>query len=96
VRERLDVPTQVSVLAHVTTQLPCARERGAPLDVLFQSVGGTGGREPRLRHRPRAPRRGRRRDPRAVARLDGGGAHWYFETGQGSELSSARTRGSIR
>src|SRR5262249_60107818 len=39
-RERLGAPTQVSVLAHVTTQLR-ALEAGAPLDLIFQSVGGT-------------------------------------------------------
>jgi len=37
VRERLAVPTQVSVLAHVTTQMR-ALEAGAPLDLLFQPL----------------------------------------------------------
>jgi len=34
------VPTQTCCLAHVTTQL-AAMERGAPVDLLFQSIGGT-------------------------------------------------------
>src|SRR5437764_10437633 len=33
-------PTQACCLAHVTTQLACL-ERGAPVDLLFQSVAGT-------------------------------------------------------
>lgn len=40
VRERFDIPTQSCVLAHVTTQLQ-ALERGAPVDLIFQSIGGT-------------------------------------------------------
>jgi len=84
-RERLGVPTQVSVLAHVTTQMR-ALEGGAPLDLLFQSVGGT-----------EAANRAFGID---LARLDEADAmirergrldsptRWYFETGQGSELSS--------
>ena len=85
VRVRLDVPTQVSVLAHVTTQVQALRE-GAPLDLAFQSVGGT--------------QRANRAFGVDLALLDeadaavrehgrlGTGARWYFETGQGSELSS--------
>jgi ethanolamine ammonia-lyase large subunit len=85
-RERLDVPTQVSVLAHVTTQVR-ALEEGAPLDVLFQSVAGTAeanrafGIELRALDEADAAIRER-------GRLDGP-SRWYFETGQGSELSSA-------
>jgi ethanolamine ammonia-lyase large subunit len=35
-----EVPTQTCVLAHVTTQLAAMRQ-GAPVDLLFQSSGGT-------------------------------------------------------
>jgi ethanolamine ammonia-lyase large subunit len=89
-RERLGAPTQVSVLAHVTTQVR-ALERGAPLDLLFQSVGGT-----------QAANRAFGID---VALLDEADAairarghldsptRWYMETGQGSELSSDTHRG---
>ena len=85
-RERLEVPTQVSVLAHVSTQMH-ALEAGAPLDLLFQSVAGTAaanrafGIDLRLLDEADAAIRER-------GRLDGP-ARWYFETGQGSELSSA-------
>ena len=84
-RERLGAPTQVSVLAHVTTQMR-ALEAGAPLDLIFQSVGGTAaanrafGIDLALLDEADAAIRAR-------GRLDGP-HRWYFETGQGSELSS--------
>ncbi len=40
VRSRFEIPTQTCVLAHVTTTLRCI-ERGAPVDLVFQSIGGT-------------------------------------------------------
>jgi ethanolamine ammonia-lyase large subunit len=89
-RERLEVPTQISVLAHVTTQLG-ALDDGAPLDLLFQSVAGTAegnrafGVDLRLLDEADAAIRER-------GRLDGP-ARWYFETGQGSELSSGTHAG---
>src|SRR5262249_20630798 len=36
----LEAPTQACCLAHITTQLACL-ERGAPIDLLFQSIAGT-------------------------------------------------------
>ncbi|AET93798.1 Ethanolamine ammonia lyase large subunit (plasmid) [Burkholderia sp. YI23] len=39
-RERYDVPTQTCVLTHVTNTL-AAIERGAPVDLVFQSIAGT-------------------------------------------------------
>jgi ethanolamine ammonia-lyase large subunit len=90
VRTRLDVPTQVSVLAHVTTQVR-ALDAGAPLDLLFQSVAGTAaanrafGVDLRLLDDADAAIRAR-----GALDVD---ARWYFETGQGSELSSAAHAG---
>ncbi len=40
VREKYEIPTQSCVLAHVTTQMEALR-RGAPVDLVFQSIGGT-------------------------------------------------------
>ncbi len=40
VRERYEIPTQSCVLSHVTTTLECI-ERGAPVDLVFQSIAGT-------------------------------------------------------
>ncbi|WP_439597455.1 ethanolamine ammonia-lyase subunit EutB [Falsiroseomonas sp.] len=42
VRDRYAIPTQSCVLAHVTTTL-LAMQRGAPVDLVFQSIGGTQG-----------------------------------------------------
>src|SRR6266702_4510246 len=39
-RRRFAIPTQSCVLAHLTTQIQ-AMDQGAPLDLLFQSIGGT-------------------------------------------------------
>jgi ethanolamine ammonia-lyase large subunit len=84
-RERLDVPTQVSVLAHVTTQMR-ALAAGAPLDVFFQSVGGTQSANRAfgvdLQVLDEADAMLREQDRLASP------TRWYFETGQGSELSS--------
>src|SRR5277367_2289561 len=85
-----EIPTQTCCLAHVTTQLT-ALNRGAPVDLLFQSVAGTEaanrsfgitlnmlreGQEEVLNHH-------RQRDVRWV-----GEQVMYFETGQGSALSA--------
>jgi ethanolamine ammonia-lyase large subunit len=40
IREKLDIPTQSCVLAHVTTTLELMRKR-APVDLVFQSIAGT-------------------------------------------------------
>ncbi len=40
IRVRYQIPTQSCVLAHITTQLK-AFQRGAPVDLIFQSIGGT-------------------------------------------------------
>jgi ethanolamine ammonia-lyase large subunit len=90
VRERLAVPTQVSVLAHATTQIR-ALAQGAPLDLLFQSVAGTAGGN-RAFGIDLALLDEADAAIREHGRLDGS-ARWYFETGQGSELSSATHAG---
>jgi len=90
VRLRLDVPTQSCVLAHVTTQMVALR-RGAPLDLFFQSVGGTA-----AANRAFGVSLSLLDDAHALltesGRLDSP-TRWYFETGQGSELSSATHHG---
>src|SRR5580700_10707131 len=40
IREHYRIPTQICVLSHVTTQLQ-ALARGAPIDLVFQSIAGT-------------------------------------------------------
>jgi ethanolamine ammonia-lyase large subunit len=91
----LDVPTQACCLAHISTQL-AALDRGAPVDLLFQSIAGTQaanvsfgvtlthlreGRERVLEHH-------KLRDVPWV-----GDNVLYFETGQGSALSADAHQG---
>jgi ethanolamine ammonia-lyase large subunit len=40
IRRGTSAPTQICVLAHIKTQLACL-ERGAPVEILFQSLAGT-------------------------------------------------------
>jgi ethanolamine ammonia-lyase large subunit len=85
-RERFGIPTQSCVLAHLTTQMQ-AMEQGAPLDLLFQSIGGTEGTNASfgvsmaLLHEGHAM-------ARELGRCPVGGNIMYFETGQGSSLSA--------
>jgi ethanolamine ammonia-lyase large subunit len=87
VRRRLEVPTQSCVLAHVTSTIR-AIESGAPVDLVFQSIGGTEavnrsfGISIRLLEEARAAALSLRRG--AV-----GDNVMYFETGQGSALSAS-------
>ncbi|MFT4045086.1 MAG: ethanolamine ammonia-lyase subunit EutB [Solimonas sp.] len=85
-RLRFDIPTQSCVLAHVTTSLR-AIERGAPLDLVFQSIAGS-----------QAANRGFGVDlavlregldaARSLKRGTVGDHVMYFETGQGAALSA--------
>ena len=80
------IPTQSCVLTHVTTGLQ-AIERGLPVDLVFQSIGGTeatnrsfGVTASMLREADDAAR--------ALKRGSVGDNVMYFETGQGSALSA--------
>jgi ethanolamine ammonia-lyase large subunit len=85
-RERLNVPTQSCVLAHVTTTL-AAIERGAPVDLVFQSIGGT-----EATNRSFGVTLDQLAEAReaalALKRGTVGRNVMYFETGQGSALSA--------
>ena len=87
IRDKLDIPTQSCVLAHVTTTLDLIR-KGAPVDLVFQSIAGTRGGEQELRHRSRAARARRARRRLSLKRGTVGDNVMYFETGQGSALSA--------
>jgi len=86
VRERYEIPTQSCVLAHITTQLK-AMERGAPVDLIFQSIGGTEKTNAsfgvNLALLDEAYQAGL-----ALRRGAIGDNIMYFETGQGSSLSA--------
>ncbi|HEX5319381.1 MAG TPA: ethanolamine ammonia-lyase subunit EutB [Stellaceae bacterium] len=88
-RELLLLPSQSCVLAHVTTAL-AAIARGAPVDLVFQSVAGTEAANRNFGVDLALLREARE----AALALGRGGAHvMYFETGQGSALSAEAHRG---
>lgn len=83
---RYAIPTQGCVLSHVTTTLELMA-KGAPVDLVFQSIGGTeatntafGVSLALLREAEEAAR--------ALGRGTVGSNVMYFETGQGSALSA--------
>ncbi len=85
-KNKWEIPTQICVLAHVTTQTAAADKLGAPMDLMFQSIAGS--------------QKGNEAFGLTAKMLDDGRAMMlsrgtctgpnvmYFETGQGSELSS--------
>ncbi len=90
-KNKWEIPTQICVLAHVTTQTEAANKFGAPLDLMFQSIAGS--------------QKGNEAFGLTAEMLDEGRATMlsrgtctgpnvmYFETGQGSELSSEAHNG---
>jgi ethanolamine ammonia-lyase large subunit len=90
-RNRLDVPTQSCVLTHVTTTLALANQ-GAPVDLVFQSIGGTEATN-RSFGVDLAILREAREAALALRRGTLGNNVMYFETGQGSSLSAAAHHG---
>ncbi|MEA3149917.1 MAG: ethanolamine ammonia-lyase large subunit [Gammaproteobacteria bacterium] len=91
VRSRYDIPTQSCVLAHLTTTLR-AIERGAPVDLVFQSVAGT-----ELANRGFGVTLALLAEGKAAGeslnRGTVGNNLMYFETGQGSALSAGAHHG---
>ena len=85
VKNEFEIPTQICVLAHITAQIEAVK-RGAPCDMIFQSIAGS--------------QKGNEafgftidtvREARELMLTQGTGTGpnvMYFETGQGSELSS--------
>ena len=89
------VPTQACCLAHLTTQLACL-ERGAPVDLLFQSVAGTQAANASFGISLALLREGRERvleHHRSRDVVWAGQNALYFETGQGSALSAEAHHG---
>jgi len=89
--ERFEIPTQSCVLAHVTTALR-VMERGAPLDLVFQSVGGTEATN-RSFGISLALLAEARDAALSLRRGTVGQDVMYFETGQGSALSAEAHHG---
>ncbi|MBP3314059.1 MAG: ethanolamine ammonia-lyase subunit EutB [Oscillospiraceae bacterium] len=90
-KQRWRIPTQTCVLAHVTTQMKAIRQ-GMPADLIFQSIAGSQkaneafGIDGNLMAEARdlALKEGTATGPNVM----------YFETGQGSELSSEGHHGA--
>ncbi len=93
IRRKAGAPTQICVLAHVKTQLACL-ERGAPVEVMFQSLAGTESTslsefDISVDLLDRAYRTMKEKGPlRGTAEQ-----FMYFETGQGSEFTYGKHNG---
>jgi ethanolamine ammonia-lyase large subunit len=85
-RTRLSIPTQSCVLTHVTTTLEAIR-RGAPVDLVFQSIGGTEAVNKSFGV-SLALLTEARDAALSLKRGTVGNNVMYFETGQGSALSA--------
>jgi ethanolamine ammonia-lyase large subunit len=89
--ERHQIPTQSCVLCHVTTALR-VMERGAPVDLVFQSIGGTEGTN-RSFGVSLALLSEAHQAALSLRRGTVGENVMYFETGQGSALSAEAAHG---
>ncbi len=91
IKQKYAIPTQNCVLAHVTTQMEAVR-KGAPCDLIFQSIAGS-----QKGNEAFGISAAMLAEARDLA-LGEGTAHGpnvlYFETGQGSELSSGAHHGA--
>jgi ethanolamine ammonia-lyase large subunit len=85
-REKYEIPTQTCVLAHVTNAI-AAMERGAPTDLVFQSIAGTEAAN-RSFGVTRAILKEAHEASQSLRRGTVGDNTMYFETGQGSALSA--------
>jgi ethanolamine ammonia-lyase large subunit len=86
IRSRYAIPAQSCVLSHVTTTIELI-ERGAPVDLVFQSVAGTEGANRAFGVDIALLREGLAAG-RSLNRGTVGDNVMYLETGQGSALSS--------
>lgn len=85
IKNRFEIPTQICVLGHITTQIEAIKQ-GAPADMIFQSIAGSqkgnsafGFTTDTIREAQQLLKdKGTAEGPNVM----------YFETGQGSELSS--------
>ncbi|MBR5533744.1 MAG: ethanolamine ammonia-lyase subunit EutB [Ruminiclostridium sp.] len=85
VKRKFEIPTQICVLGHITTQIEAVK-RGAPCDMIFQSIAGSQKGNSAFGFSAATVR-----EAQALMREKGtakGPNVLYFETGQGSELSS--------
>ncbi len=85
IKHRFEIPTQICVLGHITTQIEAVK-KGAPTDMIFQSIAGSQKGNHAFGFSADTVR-----EAMALLKEKGTAAGpdvMYFETGQGSELSS--------
>ena len=85
VKEKFEIPTQICVLSHITAQIEAVKQ-GAKTDMIFQSIAGSEKGNAAFGFSAETVR-----EATALLRDKGtakGSNVLYFETGQGSELSS--------
>ena len=85
IKDHWQIPTQICVLAHITAQMKAVRD-GAPCDLIFQSIAGSEAGNAAFGFNA-----GTVAEARDLLLREGTAAGpnvLYFETGQGSELSS--------
>ncbi len=85
IKEKWEIPTQICVLAHITAQIKAVKA-GAPADLIFQSIAGSQKGNEAFGFNAQTVA-----DAQALLHTQGtaqGPNVLYFETGQGSELSS--------
>ena len=90
-RNKWEIPTQICVLAHVSSQIEAAKKLGAPVDMIFQSIAGS-----QKGNETFGITADMVQDARDYALTFGratGPNVMYFETGQGSELSAEAHNG---
>lgn len=90
-KRKWEIPTQICVLAHVSTQMEAIR-KGAPTDMIFQSIAGS-----QKGNEAFGVTAALLDEARELALREGTGTGpnvMYFETGQGSELSSDSHHGA--
>ena len=91
VRQQYDIPTQSCILSHITNTI-LAIEQGAPVDIVFQSVGGTEKTNSSFGVNLALLQEGYEAGL-SLGRGTIGNNIMYFETGQGSSLSAHAHQG---
>ena len=86
IRQKFDIPIQTCILSHITTTIK-AIERGAPIDLVFQSIGGTEATNTSFGVNLDILKEGYEAGL-SLNRGTVGNNLMYFETGQGSALSA--------
>jgi ethanolamine ammonia-lyase large subunit len=90
-RQQFKIPTQTCILSHITNTIK-AIEKGAPVDLVFQSIGGTEQTNKSFGINLSLLKEGNEA-AQSLSRGTIGSNVMYFETGQGSSLSSNSNHG---